>query len=220
MMLKAIETEYKGYRFRSRLEARWAVFFDALGFQWEYEPEGFDLNGVWYLPDFRVKTPQGNDIWYEIKPNGVLSDKKFSAFLSALNGLEQRDFDLGNYVVRRAALLSGDPVDHFARKTRTDSGYVEENIMCPRCGYINDPASGYDFSGRGADMYGCEPCDFETPSGGYHDSEIGILNCGVSPHKGLLLLGEGEYKKRIGPRIAAACKKARSTRFEHGERHA
>ncbi|MCB6994492.1 hypothetical protein LI177_13475 [bacterium 210820-DFI.6.37] len=27
--LKAIQTEYKGYRFRSRLEARWAVFFDA-----------------------------------------------------------------------------------------------------------------------------------------------------------------------------------------------
>ncbi len=28
--IKAIETRYKGYRFRSRLEARWAVFFDAL----------------------------------------------------------------------------------------------------------------------------------------------------------------------------------------------
>ena len=26
--IKAIETYYKGYRFRSRLEARWAVFFD------------------------------------------------------------------------------------------------------------------------------------------------------------------------------------------------
>ena len=29
--IKAIETYYKGYRFRSRLEARWAVFFDAAG---------------------------------------------------------------------------------------------------------------------------------------------------------------------------------------------
>lgn len=26
----AIQTEYNGYLFRSRLEARWAVFFDAL----------------------------------------------------------------------------------------------------------------------------------------------------------------------------------------------
>ena len=46
--LKAIETEYKGYRFRSRLEARWAVFFDACGVSWEYEPEGYDLgNGLY-----------------------------------------------------------------------------------------------------------------------------------------------------------------------------
>lgn len=53
--LKPIETEYKGYRFRSRLEARWAVFFDNCGIKWEYEPEGFDLgDGIKYLPDFRL----------------------------------------------------------------------------------------------------------------------------------------------------------------------
>jgi len=51
--MKAIETHYKGYRFRSRLEARWAVFFDALGIEWEYEKEGYDLGGAGlYLPDF------------------------------------------------------------------------------------------------------------------------------------------------------------------------
>ena len=56
MGIKAIETIYNGYRFRSRLEARWAVFFDALGVDYEYEPEGFNLpNGGRYLPDFRVK---------------------------------------------------------------------------------------------------------------------------------------------------------------------
>lgn len=56
MEIKAIETEYNGYKFRSRLEARWAVFFDALGLDYEYEPEGFELeNGIKYLPDFKVK---------------------------------------------------------------------------------------------------------------------------------------------------------------------
>ena len=51
--MKVIETEYKGYKFRSRLEARWAVFFDACDVRWEYEPEGFDLgDGLYYLPDF------------------------------------------------------------------------------------------------------------------------------------------------------------------------
>lgn len=43
--LKAIETHYKpSYRFRSRLEARWAVFFDALGYEWEYEVEAGSLS--------------------------------------------------------------------------------------------------------------------------------------------------------------------------------
>jgi hypothetical protein len=41
--MKPIETKYKGYRFRSRLEARWAVFFDALKMGYKYEMEGFDL---------------------------------------------------------------------------------------------------------------------------------------------------------------------------------
>ena len=51
--IKAIETEYNGYRFRSRLEARWAVFFDAINLEYQYEPEGFcGLNGHMYLPDF------------------------------------------------------------------------------------------------------------------------------------------------------------------------
>ena len=64
--MKAIQTRYKGYHFRSRLEARWAVFFDALGLQWEYEPEGFELlDGTWYLPDFLVEKH-----WMEVKPPG------------------------------------------------------------------------------------------------------------------------------------------------------
>lgn len=66
-MIKPIETVYNGYRFRSRLEARWAVFFDALGIEYEYEKEGFDLGKYgWYLPDFYL--PEQN-FWVEIKPN-------------------------------------------------------------------------------------------------------------------------------------------------------
>lgn len=50
--LKAIETHYAGCRFRSRLEARWAVFFDTLSIKWEYEPQGMLVDGAPYLPDF------------------------------------------------------------------------------------------------------------------------------------------------------------------------
>lgn len=64
MHLQAIQTQYKGFRFRSRLEARWAVFLDALDAKWSYEKEGFDLAGNWYLPDFWV---HDWDTWIEIK---------------------------------------------------------------------------------------------------------------------------------------------------------
>lgn len=69
--IPAIQTRYAGYHFRSRLEARWAVFFDAVGVPWEYEKEGFELNdeinGVTgrYLPDFWLPKQQ---TWLEIKP--------------------------------------------------------------------------------------------------------------------------------------------------------
>lgn len=53
--IKAIPTRYRGILFRSRLEARWACFFDAAGLPWEYEPERFSLGGrSTYLPDFKV----------------------------------------------------------------------------------------------------------------------------------------------------------------------
>lgn len=77
VQITAIETHYKGHRFRSRLEARWAVFMDALGVPWQYEVEGFKLprlddegeplrgRKLQYLPDFWL--PE-QDHWLEIKP--------------------------------------------------------------------------------------------------------------------------------------------------------
>lgn len=62
--IKAIETRYAGCRFRSRLEARWAIFFDRLDVEWEYEPEGFETSAGWYLPDFHLPRLGG---WVEVK---------------------------------------------------------------------------------------------------------------------------------------------------------
>jgi len=42
-MIKPIPTQYQGYRFRSRNEARWAVFFETLQLDWRYEVEGYEL---------------------------------------------------------------------------------------------------------------------------------------------------------------------------------
>lgn len=50
---KAIETEYNGFKHRSRIEARFAVFFFELGVSYSYEVEGYDLGEAgFFLPDF------------------------------------------------------------------------------------------------------------------------------------------------------------------------
>ena len=69
--IAAIDTIYKGYRFRSRLEARWALFFDFIGMRWDYETEPLSVNGEAYLPDFRIYPYRNKDdaVYLEIKPN-------------------------------------------------------------------------------------------------------------------------------------------------------
>lgn len=63
MIIRPLDTHYAGYRFRSRLAARWAVFFDALGIAWEYQPEGYLIDDTPYLPDFLL--PESGT-WIEV----------------------------------------------------------------------------------------------------------------------------------------------------------
>ena len=68
--IAAIDTIYKGYRFRSRLEARWALFFDLCGMAWHYEAEPIKVNGEAYLPDFKLAVPElRQPVYLEVKPN-------------------------------------------------------------------------------------------------------------------------------------------------------
>ena len=81
MFLKAINTEYNDYLFRSRLEARWAVFFDSMSWEYEYEHEGFELSsGKKYLPDFKLHITYGKNerlsTFVEIKPTDELSENE------------------------------------------------------------------------------------------------------------------------------------------------
>lgn len=69
---RSIPTLYGEHFFRSQLEARWAVFFDALNLPWKYERQGYDLGGPgWYLPDFWLPRPSERyplaGHWFEIK---------------------------------------------------------------------------------------------------------------------------------------------------------
>lgn len=93
-MLKAIETTYHGYRFRSRLEARWAYFLDEMGAHYRYELQGFDVAGTWYLPDFYLTE---NDVWLEVKPDKPDNPELYQAF--------------AKHIGRPIVVLCGDPVD-------------------------------------------------------------------------------------------------------------
>lgn len=70
---EGIPTNYRSFRFRSRLEATWSVFFDRLGWEarWKYEP--FDYDG--YIPDFALVFPAGN-VLVEVKPCLTLGEMK------------------------------------------------------------------------------------------------------------------------------------------------
>jgi len=119
--IQAIETEYKGYHFRSRLEARWAVFFDTLGIQWKYESEGYETSyGDRYLPDFvltgyggRRWTADGGeqgDVYVEIKgdPDGLVKDFDWQVRLHDYGGVLPNFADSFDSHPVRGLLLLGD----------------------------------------------------------------------------------------------------------------
>lgn len=176
MTIKAIPTMYKGYKFRSRLEAKWAAFFELYtnrGLQWEYEPEGFDLDGLWYLPDFRVTSPQGYVQWYEIKPPNVplsfTDQRKISEFDKAICAANTAIVD-AKY---RAdfEVLQGSPRQILARGV---------GGICPRCGLID---ASQPIPQNHDDYFQCLTCDNNQPD----DSESGLFGT-VHFHKGLIFI--------------------------------
>lgn len=104
--IKPIETAYKGYRFRSRLEARWAVFFDALAIPWQYELEGYVVGEECYLPDFWLPSLK---LWAEAKPDQEAVKTNEALYARFIQGLQQPLLllvgtpDLTNYSLMRPA---------------------------------------------------------------------------------------------------------------------
>jgi len=100
--MKAIETKWMGYRFRSRLEARWAVFFQHLGWEWQYEHQGYHIGmeekRKW-LPDFEVVNRAGQHFYVEVKGDHTAFTEEFyydldfgcgpPGFADSGDGLEQ-----------------------------------------------------------------------------------------------------------------------------------
>lgn len=102
MDIKPIETVYNGYRFRSRLEARWAVFFDEARIEYQYEPEGYELeDGTKYLPDFYLPSLKA---FVEIKHSNLDETAKEEAEKKCEMLLAETDDNI-------VLICFGDPVD-------------------------------------------------------------------------------------------------------------
>jgi hypothetical protein len=221
--IKAIETRYRGHRFRSRLEARWAVFFDAAGIEWSYEDEGWTLPGgrgyilgdehqkfaketLLYLPDFYL--PQ-QECWIEIK-GGMPNAKECAAMLRLVYPTGRVGFIFWGDIPMPAEELGVDyEVDDYTasalafRPTEEGSGggwtvYEEHDNMwceCPVCGLL-----GITYHGAVEEL----PCAcFDYVPGWW----MGLSGATVP-----------RVFNATSPRLMEAYTAARGARFEHGER--
>ncbi len=87
--IKAIATTYRQYEFRSRLEAKWAAFFDLCKWPWSYEP--VDYNG--WIPDFAIGD---RPTLVEIKPFFKIEEWSDAIKKICASGCTQRVILLGS----------------------------------------------------------------------------------------------------------------------------
>lgn len=200
MDIKPIETVYNGYRFRSRLEARWAVFFDSARIPYEYEIEGYRLSdGSYYLPDFYLP-------WFhafvEIKPKGMDAKEKAIAEKKC-----ELLFHKEGIVV---LLCEGDPADCkmriFCNELDDDGG----GCGWEQCSFMEGP--------EGTDWDGCE---FGFTK---HCIIIAVGNCTDYKEREYLDSSYsdcGLYQRcrftDCRSDLSEYAVKARQARFEHGE---
>jgi hypothetical protein len=213
--IKPIETIYNGYRFRSRLEARWAVFFDALGVEYEYEPEGFELSdGTRYLPDFFLPGINGG-VYVEVK--GKMDDDGYRKVTLFWEQSKTPLYILGG-IPTQAELDEDDIYGYVDRYKRCfeygqDGGYYDWPFLfcvCPACGKI-----GIAFDGRGWRVCGSHHRNINLISNTYED-EKGNVHKLVHPEvKGWRSDDKGYSWNQ--DRLKEAYAKARQARFEHGE---
>lgn len=197
-MIKSIETEYKGYRFRSRLEARWAVFFDVCGVRWEYEPEGFDLgDGLYYLPDFLlhdvwIRNNYKRDLWAEVKGKMTEIDAvKIDRFCWGRYATEEEMAEGHIMFIDNPIIVLGNILDGDEWWDLFNSIYDNQNAV---------------------NWFGADCFNFYFIDGDYYNA----LPC-VSPEGHFAIVG-GDYLEDIDSETTVkAYNIARQARFEHGE---
>lgn len=193
--MQAIETVYKGYRFRSRTEARWKILLDEAGISNVYEPEGYKLSdGTLYLPDFYLKD---QDTFLECK--GIMSKEDE-------HKIEQLAKETGKEIVIGYSDLSfsicwwvPDPTkEEIEKGLNAASGYLEKNdecwlCKCHKCGKL--------FFLETWGSWACRCC-------GYYDGDAGFE----------VMCNSDGWDEKWSNSKYLPMQKAKSARFEHGEK--
>lgn len=216
-MIKPIETYYNGYRFRSRLEARWAVFFDALGVRYEYEPEGFELGDrEYYLPDFYLND---FELYIEIKP----FDRSVVQYVGDNNTWEQKCARFRNYTGKAILLCYGDPSEAIYKR------FFGWDISDSSGGTSEYQALFYDYCGEikllladdRPDREICVTEDYKENENVISDSRLLSDNQRFFCHYIWSEAQNDQWQQGMKlnnyTRIANAQLAARQARFEHGE---
>jgi len=237
MTIKAIETRYKSYRFRSRLEARWAVFFDALGIRYKYEEYGFESNGYSWLPDFYLPD---TGTWVEVK-GGIPSQDDATKMGSILDYGSPLPFFSGSWMDRKIICdefyeMGGNPSLQSWRKLcpgvlllgeipNIKHGIVVHTLMTHHKGLVRTGAAFYPNQTVGAALEPLDSSSLKTLQL-FHDDIINLSGSdeffesldgfGVSPSDFEPSTFAIE-SKRAHRKICEAYQKARAARFEHGE---
>lgn len=208
--MKPIQTRYKGYHFRSRLEARWAVFFDSLDIPWEYEPEGYDLGAAGlYLPDFYLPTIGSNGLWVEIKATAPTTDE--TRKLEALVAMSGRPgtFRVGEPFINVQLAARGDS-EHTDGSSHLDNAWIYLGAnradgpylfcVCPWCRKV-----GFEFDGRGARV-----CTYKKHYADEQTASVALIGTRYEGQRVDDKCYSGGHTK-----IRNAALAARSARFEH-----
>lgn len=209
--IKAIQTRYAGCHFRSRLEARWAVFFDHCGIEWQYEPEGFqhtmhDRAYDW-LPDFHLPA---TNTWVEVKGSDAQLRTDWHRLLCMIDWESPIPGVDGSWGTDRGVLLLGaipradavDPLHPIAQHRK--------GVWLHAWSFFNPPQGGVVHVGPHNQSVHWPTEDDRL--GHYFDSSWGSEHC--------FSLEGGEHIGLITEwttRVRNAYKAARSARFEHGQ---
>ena len=194
-MLRSVQTEYKGYLFRSRLEARWAVFFDVCGIRWEYEPEGILLSdGTRYLPDFYLADFH---CYFEVKRKSVKGTKAEAEAIRRLSDGKECNTWAG-------IIAFGDPADDdlYIFCQESDDGGAGSYKNPVTIGFHSTTHKPYLFAYEdGRDRSFCTSFSDDMESIPMVTSEYGKYT----------------YEDFVGNSILRARRIARQARFEFGE---